>query len=606
MIAKPSTQALVLLAIGVGEPSETVQLGVACVAAALEKAFGPHMDLVCLEGSLTESAKSIAERVLSKAPAFVGLSLYTWNRAKMGAVVESLERGGYRGLLFAGGPEASADPFGLAAELALDFVVVGEGEETSVEAFRRLLKIGGGERDGARGRAAKSLDRTAKSLDRAAKSLDRAADSPSRPGGLGLEDIAGVALPGKASEFRRRPPPAAAGLPSPWLGGQASPKDRDEVVWELSRGCAFHCTYCYEGRGVGGVRAFAPDRVEAELGLLVREGARRIFVLDPTFNWKRERALGLLALFAAKGASITWKFEARAELIDRSLAKAFARLDASIQIGLQSADPEVLARVGRPGFDADRFAAKVGLLDAEGVTWGLDLIFGLPGDSLSGFRKSLDYALGLAPNHLDVFPLSVLPGTELAEDAAAFGLRAEASAPHRLLESPSFPAVDLAKAAALARACDLFYTRGRAVSWFLRALAPLKTRPSTFLGRFADWLEAGGGKGEAGRAGPTEGIGQAAIEDLQLDFLESEYRDRGQERLLPLLRDLVRFEGAWGRAVGEGETTQLELSHEARFIVEPPTPDIRELARMAKPRPTRIRVAPGRGGPEIRPVGKRP
>ena len=577
MKARPSSPALALLSIGVGEISETVQLGAACIAAALEKAFGPRLRLSCHEAGPTEPAERIVEALLSTKPAYVGLSLYTWNRGKMREVAGALKKRGYRGLLFAGGPEASADPFGLAAELSLDFVVVGEGEESSVEVFGRLLEGEGGGGEG-RGRIA---------------------------GGLGLAGLPGIALPGKPAEFRRRPPPAAASLPSPWLGGQASPRGRDEVLWELSRGCAFHCTYCYEGRGEGGVRAFAAERVEAELDLLVREGAKRVFVLDPTFNWKRERALGLLALFAARGSSVTWKFEARAELLDRNLAKAFARLDASIQIGLQSADPEVLEKVGRPGFDAGRFAAKVALLDAEGLTWGLDLIFGLPGDDLSGFRKSLDYALGLAPNHLDVFPLSVLPGTQLADDAERFGLVVETSAPHRLLASPNFPAADLAKAAALARACELFYTRGRAVSWFLRALAPLKARPSTFLGRFAAWLETGGKVAASGRDGPLGTMGHAAIEALQLEFLEAEYRGRGQERLLPLLRDLVRFEGAWGRAVGEGETTQLELSHEAAYIVEPPTPDLRELAGLAKPRATRIQVAPGRKGPVIRILASR-
>lgn len=563
---------LVILSIGVGEPSETIPLGAASVAAALSKAFGARLEVSLAEASPTEEPGRVASRLLETRPDFIGFSVYTWNRRMMAAVVEAIESKGFSGPLFAGGPEASAEPFGLIAELGLDFIVVGEGEESSVAAFKALL-----------GPTADSKGKTGR--------MER---------GASLEGLPGIALPGKREAFKRRPAPDPASLVSPWLSGTVSPNGRDEVVWELSRGCAFHCTYCYEGRGEGGVRVFPKARVEAELELLARGGAERVFVLDPTFNWKKERALDLLALFAARGKGMAWKFEVRAELLDRSLARAFARLDASIQIGLQSSDPQVLAKVGRPGFDAERFAAKVALLDAEGLTWGLDLIYGLPGDTLRGFAKSVDYALGLAPNHLDIFPLTVLPGTELAEQAAGFGLDVDGEAPHLLLGAPGFPAEDMARARDIAVACDRFYSKGRAVAWFLRALAPLKARPSTFLARFGDWLGSQGAETATLReAEASNWSDHRAIEAQQLAFLEAEYRKRGLESLWPLVRDSVRFEGAWTRAVAEGEATILDLAYGPETFADPPCAELRELARLCKPRPSRIRLRPGSPGPAI-------
>jgi len=563
---------LAILSIGVGEPSETIPLGAASVAAALSKAFGARLVVSLAEASPTDEAGLVASRLLEKRPDFIGLSVYTWNRRKMADVVAALGSKGFAGPLFAGGPEASAEPFDIIAELGLDFTVVGEGEESSVAAFEALL---GPER---------GLRRTKGRMETDAY----------------LDGLPGIALPGKKEAFKRRQAPGPESLASPWLAGTASPRGRDEVVWELSRGCAFHCTYCYEGRGEGGVRVFPKDRIEAELELLARGGTERIFVLDPTFNWKRERALDLLALFAARGKGMAWKFEVRAELLDRALAQAFARLDVSIQIGLQSSDPQVLAKVGRPGFDAERFAAKVALLDAEGLTWGLDLIYGLPGDTLRGFAKSVDYALGLAPNHLDIFPLTVLPGTELAEEAAGFGLGVDREAPHLLLGAPGFPAEAMARARDIAIACDLFYSKGRAVAWFLRALAPLKARPSTFLARFGDWLGRQGPKaGALGVAEESNRSDHRSIESLQLAFLEAEYRERNLEPLWPLLRDSVRFEGAWTRAVAEGESSVLELAYGPDTFADPPCAELRELARLCKPRPSRIRLRPGRSGPAI-------
>jgi oxygen-independent coproporphyrinogen-3 oxidase len=46
---------------------------------------------------------------------------------------------------------------------------------------------------------------------------------------------------------------------------------------------------------------------------------------------------------------------------------------------------------------------------------GLDLIYGLPGQSLASWRASLEQALALAPEHLSLYALSVEAGTPLAE-----------------------------------------------------------------------------------------------------------------------------------------------------------------------------------------------
>jgi radical SAM superfamily enzyme YgiQ (UPF0313 family) len=556
---------VVLVASGAGFLGQTNQLGIASVAAAIEVAtregrFSPPVEVLSFDATGETTSSFIIDRLAEAAPEFVGLSVYLWNRSFMAALAKGLRSRIPATWLFAGGPEATADPFGLMSEAGFDFMVVGEGEESCVEALAVLARVPAAE-----------------------VGVGRAA----------LASLPGIAVPegefGGISAFRPAPAVSVTALVSPWLAPSRTapaPGSYGEVSWELSRGCPFHCSYCYEGRGIGGVRTFPLERLRDELRLFVKSGVRRIFVLDPTFDWNRKRALELLGLFAQLGKGISFRVEARAELLDRALAKAFAAIDVSIQIGLQSAQREVLERVGRPGFDPEAFAGKLALLDAEGVTWGLDLMYGLPGDDLPGFRKSLDYALGLQPNHLDIFPLAVLPGTELANNCEEFGMRVQEGAPHLLVASASFPESDMARAAELAAACDLFYTRGRAVSWFLRVLAPLRARPATFLARFAQWSQ--------GRKG-----GDGNPEPLQLAFVELEYTGKGKASLMPLVRDIIRFEGAWGRAIAEGQSTDLELSYEAEMLLHPPCPDLAGLLRLASRRPSRVRVAPGKGGPRI-------
>jgi hypothetical protein len=133
----------------------------------------------------------------------------------------------------------------------------------------------------------------------------------------------------------------------------------------------------------------------------------------------------------------------------------------------------------------------------------------------------------------------------------------------------------MAKARRLASACDLFYSRGRAVSWFLQAVKPLKMRPAAFLGRFASAAEE---DGLFGRDLASPLIASSRIEVVQLAFLESEYRAKGLDSLVPALRDIVTFNGAWGRATA--------------------------FARTARPRPGRYLLAAGPEGPELQPVRK--
>lgn len=566
-----------------GSP-EAQPLGAACVKAALEGLPGLEVELLTARLTDAEPLRALVAAIDSYRPEALGLSLYSWNREPFRELLGRL-RGRHPGLvLFAGGPEAGAEPEAAAKELGLDFVVAGEAEE----ATRRLFESALGGAAAGRGTSGAAFRG---GLLRAAASMSPNAKPPV---------VAAAPVD-----------PAAA--PSPLLSGAIRP-ERGGALWELARGCPFRCAYCYESRGVPGVRPFPRRRIEAELELLAAAAPLEVFVLDPTFNADRKRALSLLGLFRERGRGLRWKFEIRAEFLDRAQAEAFAGLDCSLQAGLQSADPEVLAGVGRPGFSPEAFAAKMALLDEAGVPFGLDLIYGLPGDRLSGFRRSLDFALGLGPNHLDLFRLSVLPGTELRDRAAELGLEVEARAPHRLLSAPGFPAADMERAAELARAAELWYTKGRAVAWFGRACAALRLRPSALLETLAarqgelDELERLGAdeprfarlqaealvaaaSGEAapaaaGRGGASSGAPAG----------------RGGTALADALRDTVLLEGALAAAMAEGRSTRLELSYDARELASPEAFDLRAYAARARRSPGAWEIAPGRGGPRLRRV----
>ena len=439
-----------------------------------------------------------ARTILALQPDLVAFSVYVWGRDQATALALELRRSSPALVLCAGGAEATANPEGLFQAGVFDFLIRGEGEIP----FRQVVC------NALQGRP---------------------------PGG-----IAGVVLPGEP------PGPLAApadleSVPSPYLSGLLDPALPGGALWQLSRGCDFACAFCFDHKGSGGVRRISLARLEAELRLFARLRVPQVFVLDSTFNKIPARAKEILRLIGKLAPGVHFHFEVRSEFIDAELARLFASLTCSLQIGLQSADPAVLRGVGR-GFDRDDFARRVALLNQSGAIFGFDLIYGLPGDSLALFRDSLDFALSLYPNHLDIFPLAVLPGTRLFGKAQELGLDHLGAPPYTLISTPSFPASDLAEARRLAAACDIFYSRGKAVAWFNAVVCALKLAPSAFLGAFSRFLGSRGAAGE-------EEIAEEEIWVLQRGFLDQVFRLRKKEKLLPLALDLAQYHHLYARAL---------------------------------------------------------
>jgi len=97
-----------------------------------------------------------------------------------------------------------------------------------------------------------------------------------------------------------------------------------------------------------------------------------------------------------------------------SLAELRAGGFTRVSFGMQSAVPHVLATLDRthtPG----RVAEAVACARAAGFEQvSLDLIYGTPGESPADWRRSLDAAVALEPNHVSAYALIVEDGTRLA------------------------------------------------------------------------------------------------------------------------------------------------------------------------------------------------
>ena len=114
---------LVLAAIHIKASPRAVPLGPAMLAAVLRKAFGEEIPTRILNLFLDQTAFECADRILESDPDHVGFSMCIWNRDLALEVASILKQRRPGLVIFAGGPEATADQAGILANPAMDFVL---------------------------------------------------------------------------------------------------------------------------------------------------------------------------------------------------------------------------------------------------------------------------------------------------------------------------------------------------------------------------------------------------------------------------------------------------------------------------------------------------
>ncbi|MBP5283044.1 MAG: radical SAM protein [Treponema sp.] len=545
-------------------------LGAACIASAI-KADSHTKDIFSvdlLDFSLEEQeivlarqnggeyavSALLAGRLAQKKPDFVCFSVYVWNRVILEKTCIELKKLLPECVCIAGGPEVTANPLSFCS---FDFMIAGQGERAMVE----LLEAVSSEKEvNVQGVYSKGSD-----------------------------------LKGEIVRACPLPPDVTA---SPYLDGTLDPARYCGALWELARGCPFKCSYCYESKGEKKIAYFPMERLEKEIELFAAKNISQVFVLDPTYNASKERAIKMLKIIEKKAPGMFFYFEARAEFIDRELAHAFSRIPCCLQIGLQSADPEVLKNVHRT-LDKKKFTKNIGYLNEEGVTFGFDLIYGLPGDTYRGFCESINFALSLYPNNLELFCLSVLPGTDLHDAAAGFGMEWEKTPPYHVIRTPKFSEKDLSMAEKLADATNLFYTKGRAVAWFNSVLYVLHERADEFLKGFMKWSEANNHSSGSFREWSAE-KNSVQIEELQLAYVEKKFHEKHLDRFLPAAGDLIRMHSALGRCTYDGTESEFSMHYHPDDIMSEYGTDIEFFTQNCGKQKCRVKVFCGKNGADWR------
>jgi oxygen-independent coproporphyrinogen III oxidase len=89
-----------------------------------------------------------------------------------------------------------------------------------------------------------------------------------------------------------------------------------------------------------------------------------------------------------------------------------------ISFGAESMREQDFVPIGRHGQVRDTATAVQAAREADFVNINLDLMYGLPGQSLQDWQRTLELILPLDPSHISCYALTIEEGTKLAQDIA--------------------------------------------------------------------------------------------------------------------------------------------------------------------------------------------
>ena len=326
----------------------------------------------------SQSIEEMAERVRAEGAAIVAFSTYIWNYAQ---VIELTRR--VSGTIILGGPQCNHIDRGFFVDHPeVDIVVSGEGEETFVE----LLEYFSGKRE--------------------------------------LDDVRGIVTRVGAGA----PRPVLADLdavPSPYPRIFRENPAIEWIAYETSRGCPYLCGFCTWGYSKR-MRYHALERVFADLDLLLSQPSlRRIYLCDSSLLLDKPRAKAILRHIIDKRRDVVLRYEFNAEQLDDEICELLLKLpENEFNFGVQTITPLALKTMRRP-FRRKKFEENFAKLArrSERTSITMDVIYGLPGDDLEGFRKTFEYVLGFPEvKWILTNPLILLPGADFYRDREQHGI----------------------------------------------------------------------------------------------------------------------------------------------------------------------------------------
>jgi hypothetical protein len=388
-----------------------------------------------------QKTEDIVERIIQQQPRIVGFGVYIWNCTETERVIAMLKRVAPEIVIVLGGPEVSYEVDQQSICALADYVITGWGDVSFPQLVDQLMQ--------------------------GVRPTERVITGIQPP----LEAIA-------------------------WPYAEYSDTDLAQryLYVEASRGCPFKCEFCLSALDKT-AWAFPQRQFLQELEQLYQRGARTFKFIDRTFNLKIDASIAILQFFLDKlSARPDDPVFAHFELVPdhlpdklKSMIAQFPEGCLQFEIGIQTLNTEVQQRISRKQNDDKARDNILWLRQSSKAHLHVDLIAGLPGETLDSFAAGFDQLVALQPHEIQFGILKRLRGTPIIRHTEAFAMRFNPEPPYNILANADLDFLTLQRMNRFARYWDLIANSGR----FTRtAKFLLADQAFANFMAFSDWLYA--------------------------------------------------------------------------------------------------------------------
>ncbi len=285
-----------------------------------------------------------------------------------------------------GGPHASFDFKNMLSLECVDYVVIGEGEETFLELCMRLDK----------GEDIKDV----KGL--AFRNGDEIIITASRPP---ISDLDSLPLPARhLVDFHK------------YIFAYAGIKSNVSII--SSRGCSHRCAFCSSGWLMRNWRGRSAENIMTEIKTIVHDypQVRAFSFVDDDFCVNKNRVIRFCELMKQEHMDhFWWSCTARVDQLDDETVDIMKSAGCHrFYLGIESGSQDVLRQIGK-GTNISQIKKTISMLKKKKLEVYSFFMIGNPGETINTINQTRKLALDLKSTNSGWFITQVYPGTRLAK-----------------------------------------------------------------------------------------------------------------------------------------------------------------------------------------------
>lgn len=401
------------------------------------------------EYTINQNMDFIVTDIYEKQPDVVCFSCYIWNIEEIIYIADTLKKIMPNLIIWSGGPEVSyrAEKF-LKENSSVDGVMCGEGERT----FTLLMEAlsGNGELNDVKGICYRQG--TISSINETSQNKDNEKH---------INEISQI----NAETIITTPPAEPVNFSEvPFIYNDITEFENRIIYYESSRGCPFSCSYCLSSIDKK-LRFRDLSLVGNELKFFIDNRVKQVKFIDRTFNAKKSHAMEIWRYIYENDNGVTnFHFEVAADLIDDEQLELFKKMREGLiqlEIGIQSTNPDTIKEINRI-MKLDKVYDVITKINSYGnIHQHVDLIAGLPFETLDIFKKSFNDVYALKCDQLQLGFLKVLSGSKMYDKAKDYSIVYTSKSPYEVLSTNWLTYKDVIELKQVEEMVEIYYNSGQ-------------------------------------------------------------------------------------------------------------------------------------------------